>query len=100
MNASWTTRAELELQQIADHIADDDQVAAFTWVQRLVKRADAVSRMKLSGRVVPELGRDDIREVFVGAYRIMHRVLGDGVEVLTVIEGHMLLPQDFDPDEP
>ncbi|CAN5906926.1 hypothetical protein BH11MYX3_BH11MYX3_12760 [soil metagenome] len=99
MRASWTKRAELQLLDTIDHIAHDDPVAAFQWGERLVKRADAAAGMKLSGRVVPELGRDDVREVFLGAYRIISRVMATSIEVITVIEGHMQLGSDLvDPD--
>jgi plasmid stabilization system protein ParE len=100
MKASWTTRAELELQQIMNYIAEDDPVAAYDWCERLVRRADAVAQMKMSGRVVPELRREDIREVFVGSYRIIYRVLPGGIEVTTVLEGHMPLARDLDPGAP
>ncbi|MBL0217936.1 MAG: type II toxin-antitoxin system RelE/ParE family toxin [Myxococcales bacterium] len=98
MTASWTKRAELELQEIIDRIADDNPIAAYEWGERLVRRADAAARMKLSGRVVPELGREDVREVFLGAYRIMYRVTGAGIVVITVLEGHMQVRPDLDPD--
>ena len=48
--------------------------------------------MPLSGRRVPEVGRDDVREVIKGAYRIVYRLRNDRAEVLTVFEGHRLLP--------
>jgi plasmid stabilization system protein ParE len=47
-------------------------------------------------RVVPELGRDDIREVLKRTYRIVYRVRGDRVEVLTISEGHRLFPPDIE----
>jgi plasmid stabilization system protein ParE len=42
------------------------------------------------GRVVPELGQADIREVFVDHYRIVYHVEADGISILTVFEGHQL----------
>jgi toxin ParE1/3/4 len=100
MKTTWTKRAELELQQIMNYIAQDDAVAAYDWCERLVRRADAAAQMKMSGRVVPELRREDIREVILGIYRIIYRVTPSGIEVTTVIEGHMQLGRDFDPEEP
>ncbi len=44
--------------------------------------------------MVPELGRDDVREVFLRSYRIVYRVGEDTVDVLTVFEGHRLLPKE------
>ena len=99
MKASWTRRAELELDEIIAYIAADDPVAALAWGERLIDRADAVASAKYSGRVVPELELEYIREVFVGAYRIVYRVLSNGIRVQSVFEGHRQLPSNFDPDE-
>ena len=44
--------------------------------------------MPLAGRVVPELQREDVREVLLGTYRIVYRVREDAIDVLTVFEGH------------
>ncbi|MEO1617382.1 MAG: type II toxin-antitoxin system RelE/ParE family toxin [Planctomycetota bacterium] len=46
-----------------------------------------------SGSVVPEYGREDIREVFSDSYRIIHQVLPGEVRVLAVIHGSMTLPE-------
>jgi hypothetical protein len=48
-------------------------------------------------RIVPEIGRSDVREVFLRTYRIVYRVLDEGIVVLTVVEGHRLLGE-LDPD--
>jgi len=47
-----------------------------------------------SGRQVPELNRDDLREVFLGNYRIVYRIFPDSIEVLTIFEGHRLFPEE------
>lgn len=44
------------------------------WVERLRARARRAAQMPWAGRVVPELGRDDIQEVSLRAYRIVYRV--------------------------
>lgn len=44
-----------------------------------------------AGRVVPEFGREDIREVFLRSYRIVYLIEEDATVVLTVFEGHRLL---------
>jgi plasmid stabilization system protein ParE len=43
------------------------------------------------GRVVPELGIQDLREILVGTYRVIYRVREDEVHVLTVHHGARLL---------
>jgi len=44
-----------------------------------------------SGRLVPELKDPVIREILFGSYRIVYRVKGDLVELLTVYHGARLL---------
>lgn len=46
----------------------------------------------LAGRVVPEIGRQDVREVFLRAYRLVYQVSEDQFIVLTVFEGYRRLP--------
>ena len=55
---------------------------------------DAVERLStfpLSGRIVPECEDPAIREIIFGRYRIIYRVQGDLVELLTVHHGARLL---------
>ncbi|MCA9647919.1 MAG: type II toxin-antitoxin system RelE/ParE family toxin [Myxococcales bacterium] len=93
----WTERAVADLIAIGDYIAHDNPDAARSWVERLRERANTASELPSAGRIVPEIGRDDIREVLVRTYRIVYRVIPDEIVVLTVFEGHKLL--DLDPDE-
>jgi toxin ParE1/3/4 len=89
----WTDRAIADLEQIGEYIALDDPVAAERWVEVLLAVAQRASELPFSGRVVPELGRNDVRELLKRSYRIIYRILEDRVEVLTVFEGHRRLPE-------
>ncbi len=40
---------------------------------------------------MPEINREDVRELFLGTYRIIYTVKDSFVAVLTVMEGHHLL---------
>ena len=44
---------------------------------------------------MPEVERDDAREMIVGAYRIVYRVERTGISVLTVFEGHRSFPREL-----
>lgn len=89
----WSRRAERNLEAIAAFIAEDDPGAAEKWIDRLLERAELAAATPLAGRIVPEVGRPDVREVFVRTYRIIYRVESRGVFVLTVAEGHRRLPR-------
>jgi plasmid stabilization system protein ParE len=88
----WTLRAQSDLLEIARFIARDNPEAARRWVAMLRKRARAAARMPRAGRRVPELGRDDVREVVVRRYRIVYQIAPDGIVVLVVFESHRQLP--------
>ncbi len=89
----WTERAVADLRAIDDYIARDNPAAAERWVAKLIATAEAAARLPLAGRVVPEKGRADVREVLLRTYRIVYRVREHGILVLTVFEGHHLFPR-------
>ena len=95
----WTQRAAGDLVAIGQYIADDNPDAARRFVERLRRRAREAARVPLAGRTVPEVQRDDVREVLWGSYRIVYRVTRGGIDVLTVFEGHRLLPIGSVPEE-
>lgn len=94
----WTERAANDLIAIGEYIAADNPTAARAWVEKLRQRAVKASKMPRTGRVVPEIARDDVREVLQRNYRIVYRVVDDRIVVLTVFEGHRLLIT-LDPDQ-
>ena len=91
MKLRWTLRARRQLVDIGRFIAQDKPGAARRWVEMLRRRAADAAERPLAGRPVPELDREDLREVIVRGYRIIYRVNKDLVEVLAVFEGHRLL---------
>jgi plasmid stabilization system protein ParE len=99
LSIQWSERAVADLRAIDDYIAADNPVAADRWGGRLIAKAEAAARNPMVGRVVPEKGRTDIREVLLRTYRIVYRVRDDGILVLTVFEGHRLLPPGSTSDE-
>jgi len=96
----WTEHAVADLVAIGDRIALDKPAAARAWVERLREQAVAIAATPRAGRVVPEIGRDDVREAFLRSYRIVYRVVDDGIAVLTVFEGHRLLGPTTPENEP
>ena len=91
MKLRWTKRAAADLIAIGDYIAVDDAGASRAWVEKLRRRAALAARTPRAGRVVPEVGRADVREVFVRTYRIVYRLVPGAIVVLTVVEGHRRL---------
>ena len=91
---TWSARALRDLEEIQEHIADDDPRAAERWAIVLWEAANTAAQRPTVGRMLPETGRPDVREVLRGAYRIIYSVRGETIFVLAVLEGHRLLPAE------
>jgi plasmid stabilization system protein ParE len=87
----WSKRARADLVAIGDFMASDDREAAPRWVTSLMEAAEAAARFPMAGRRVPEVARDDVREVFKRTYRIVYLVTDHEIEILTVLEGRKRL---------
>lgn len=90
MKLQWSETATRDLISIRRYIAEDNPTAAKNWIDRLRTRAANTVHAPWAGRKVPELSRDDIREVIEGNYRIVYQVHGDQISILTVFEAHRL----------
>jgi toxin ParE1/3/4 len=69
----WSPQAERNVDEIAARIARRDPVAANGWIERIIEHVQNTTRIPLAGRVAPELGRHDVREMFLGRYRVVYR---------------------------
>jgi plasmid stabilization system protein ParE len=88
----WTEHAVAQLAAIAEYIGIASPVYAEQVVERLVGRLDQASAFPYSGRVVPEVGRDEIREIIEPPYRLIYRVHPDAIEVLSVLHSRQEFP--------
>jgi len=91
MKIKWTHEALERLFEIKDFISQDSPARAETFVDRIIEHAESLSEKPLRGRTVLEISNPDIRELIFGKYRIVYRINGNNVDILTVFEGHRLL---------
>jgi plasmid stabilization system protein ParE len=90
----WTLQALDDVESIANYIARDSSYYAQMFA---IKTFDAVQRIEIfseSGRVVPEINQENIREIILGNYRIIYRLRADCAEILTVYHSVRLLNKD------
>jgi toxin ParE1/3/4 len=90
VKVEWSPLALDRVSEIARYIAKDNPAAAERWVNELFESVERLADYPQSGRVVPEVGVQRIREVILGAYRVIYSVK-DKVEILTVRRGSQLL---------
>lgn len=93
MKVNWTHTASAHLVSIYDYIARDSPVYGRRVVDRLTRRSQQIGAFPYSGRRVPEHGRDDLREVIEGPYRIIYRIKSGAIDVVAVVHGAQMLPQ-------
>jgi toxin ParE1/3/4 len=93
----WSPQAASDLEAVRDFIARDSDHYAKLVVQRIVAAIDLLATSPQVGRIVPELRNRDVRELIVGAYRIVyrHQRNHDVVEVVTIFHGARFLRGDF-----
>ena len=84
MRVVWTEQSLRCLSEIESYIAEDDPVAAALFTERLIRRTDLLIDQHQAGRLVPEVPGRELRELIESNYRIVYRVNGSVVEILTI----------------
>jgi toxin ParE1/3/4 len=94
MMLRWTEKASTDVLCIYDYIASQAPGYAEVVCARILSRPQQLVDHPRSGTIVPEFGRDDVRELFVHSFRIIYRIAGSETRILTVVHGSRLLPSD------
>ncbi len=83
----WASQAIADVEAIRDYISRDSPHYGSVVVSQIVRAAGRLEEFPLSGRIVPERPDSKLRELLCGNYRIVYRVTGDLIEVVTVFHG-------------
>ncbi|NBP67996.1 MAG: type II toxin-antitoxin system RelE/ParE family toxin [Cytophagia bacterium] len=89
----WTDLAIEDLKSIHEYISKDSKFYADRFVTKLIDRVDQLEKHPQSGRVVPEFGKEDIRELIEGNYRIIYRIQMDFVGIARIHHSARLLKE-------
>ncbi len=81
----WTEPAKADLRFIHDFIAHDSIHYAKKVTQDISAKTDILDRLPHMGRMVPELGNENIREIPMYSYRILCEIKDQDIFVLAVI---------------
>ncbi len=92
----WSPQSLDDIDAIREFIAADAPRTAKSFIRKIFARVERLQCFPLSGSIVPELRREDFREVRLKKYRIIYRIHGeDRVEIVTVYHGSRLLDLDL-----
>ena len=81
-----------DMQEIYDFIARDSPRYASKQIDKFFKRIDVLNTFPFSGRIVPEYGLLNRRELIEGDYRIVYEIFSEeSITILSVHHGAKLL---------
>jgi toxin ParE1/3/4 len=93
----WTRESLERLAEIEAFISKDSPEKSIKFVNFLIDQAEPLKDHPKIGRIVPESGNENIREILAKNYRIIYRISKHTIDNLAVFEGHRLMqPEDLE----
>jgi toxin ParE1/3/4 len=83
----WTVSAYRDLQNIVEYISQDSMYYAISFYDNVMDKAQTLNEFPHRGRVVPEMGDPDMRELFIHRYRLIYKLTAENVIITTIIHG-------------
>jgi len=87
----WSPEAIEDVEAIAEYIDRDSKFYSQAIVSKIIEASRHLSQFPRSGRVIPELGVDHMRERFIYSYRLVYRIERERILIVAVIHGKRLL---------
>ena len=90
LKIDWSPEAVEDLESIADYIGRDSEFYARAVVTRVLDVCSDLIKFPYIGRIVPELGDENIRERIIYSYRAVYRIEQQRILIVAVIHGKRL----------
>jgi plasmid stabilization system protein ParE len=87
----WTPKSKLDLADIKNHIQKDSKQNAIRFVKRIREAVHGTKIFPEAATRVFELEGVELREIYVGAYRVIFRIIDKELVVYRVIHGSRLI---------
>ena len=92
MKIIWSPLAIDRTSEIAGYIAKDKRLAAKKWVETVFSKVDKLKEFPEAGRIVPEINKNQFREILYDNYRIIYRIEHNQISILTIRHCKQILP--------
>ncbi|MEK6646693.1 MAG: type II toxin-antitoxin system RelE/ParE family toxin [Candidatus Firestonebacteria bacterium] len=92
----WSIPAKHDLKSIHDFIACDSKYYATKVSQEFIEKSEGLTKFSKIGRIVPEIGNPNIRELIIYSYRLIYEVSPNRIEILTIIHAKQDFSKAFD----
>jgi len=87
----WSPLAVERAYEESRYIARAKPGAALIWLEGLFDSTDRLAEFPQSGRIVPEIGVPEYRELIYKSHRVIYRVQDKSVVILTIRRSRRLL---------
>jgi len=87
----WSPKAENDLNEIIDYIAQDSVEYALSFYEQVRERVENLTQFPKMGRKVPELNNSNIRELILRNYRLIYRIIGGNIQIARIVHGSRIL---------
>ena len=94
MNIIWSPLAVDQVRDITSYIALDKPSVAVIWAEKIFGSVERLAEFPESGRIVPELNRNEIREIVQGSYKVIYKVKQKEILILVVKSYHQQLKEN------
>ncbi len=85
----WSALAKEHLREIDAYISQGSPFYAVIFIDRLIASVEKIGLFPKSGRIVPEFGEENLREIFFHKYRIVYSIHDGDVTILAIVHGAM-----------
>lgn len=92
---TWSRNARLEVEKIRAHIERDSKDNAVKVVGSFLAAARRLTVYPLAGHIIEPWNNPERRELIVGSYRVMYRVLRNEITVFSVRHTRRRVPKRF-----
>lgn len=83
----WSHEATTDLESLAEYIARDSAFYAASFIQEIRDASRSLNEFSERGRIIPELGNPNIRELFIREYRLLYSIEESRIVILELIHG-------------
>ena len=91
----WSLKAENDLNDIIDYIAQDSLEYAISFYEEVREKIENLIQFPKMGRVVPELEEPNIRELILRNYRIIYKISENKIQIVRLFHGSRIMDYKF-----
>jgi plasmid stabilization system protein ParE len=83
----WSFEATDDLDTLSEYIAKDSLFYAAAFTREVLDASSSLHKLSERGRLVPELGNSEIRELLIRDYRLIYTIEESRIVILALVHG-------------